>query len=71
MFRMLIVTFVFLLSGCGEETKSVDWWRNNPDEAIKKVQECKSSGADTDNCKNVKAALHRNQQQDAPIPMFK
>lgn len=68
--KYIIFGFVFLLSGCGEETKSIDWWRNNPTEAIQKIQECKSSGSDTDNCKNAKAAFQRNQQQDAPIPTF-
>ncbi|WP_340617408.1 EexN family lipoprotein [Xenorhabdus entomophaga] len=70
MFRVIIVAAALLLSACDEETKSVDWWRNHPDEAIKQSQECKTSGSDSDNCKNAKVALHRNQQQDAPIPTF-
>ncbi|EAR1644316.1 TPA: EexN family lipoprotein [Citrobacter freundii] len=68
--KYLLVVVVLLLSGCGEETKSVDWWRNHPEDAMKQADECKKSGADTENCKNVKAALFRNKQQDAPVPTF-
>lgn len=68
MLRIMMLVSLLALSGCGEETKSVDWWRNHPEDALKKADECKKSGADTDNCKNVKAALFRNKQQDAPIP---
>ncbi|EAO8023241.1 acetyltransferase [Salmonella enterica] len=68
--KYLLVVVALLLSGCGEETKSVDWWRNHPEDAMKKADECKNSGADTENCKNVKAALFRNKQQDAPVPTF-
>ncbi len=31
----------FFLAGC-EEVKSVDWWQSHPDEATKKVAECKN-----------------------------
>ncbi len=68
--KYVVITLVLLLSGCGEETKSVDWWRNHPEDAMKKADECKASGADTENCKNVKAAMFRNKQQDAPVPTF-
>lgn len=68
--KYLLVVVVLLLSGCGEETKSVDWWRNHPEDAMQKADECKKSGADTENCKNAKAALFRNKQQDAPVPTF-
>lgn len=70
MLRIVMFASLLVLSGCGEDTKSVEWWRNNPDEAIKKAQDCKTSGDDSDNCRNVKSALQRNQQQDAPIPTF-
>ncbi len=70
MMKYVVITLVLLLSGCGEETKSVDWWRNHPEDAMKKADECKASGTDTENCKNVKAAMFRNKQQDAPVPTF-
>ncbi|HEO8940812.1 TPA: EexN family lipoprotein [Escherichia coli] len=47
---------VFSLSGCIEETKSVDWWLAHPKETYKKFEECQKSGSDSDNCKNVKRA---------------
>lgn len=34
-----LVLFSIALSGCGEEIKTVDWWRNHPEEAISKVEE--------------------------------
>lgn len=46
-----LVLFSIALSGCGEEIKTVDWWRNHPEEAISKVEECKKSGDVSDNCK--------------------
>ena len=51
----------FFLAGC-EEVKSVDWWQDHPDEATKKVAECKKSGSDSDNCKNAKDGLFRYKQ---------
>ncbi|EOX5613799.1 EexN family lipoprotein [Yersinia enterocolitica] len=39
-----LVLFSIALSGCGEDIKTVDWWRNHPEEAISKVEECKKSG---------------------------
>ncbi len=58
---------VFLLSGC-EETKSVAWWTEHHDEAVKKEAECKKSGSDSQNCRNVKEANFRYQQLHAKEP---
>ncbi len=52
----LVIISVFSLSGCFEETKSVDWWLAHPKETYKKFEECQKSGSDADNCKNVKRA---------------
>lgn len=57
---------VFLLSGC-EETKSVEWWTEHHDEAVKEA-ECKKSGSDSQNCRNVKEANFRYQQLHAKEP---
>ncbi|WP_423411715.1 EexN family lipoprotein (plasmid) [Klebsiella pneumoniae] len=35
---------IFILSACGEDTKSSDWWLNHPKEATEKYKECKSQG---------------------------
>ncbi|ECZ6618590.1 EexN family lipoprotein [Salmonella enterica] len=60
---------VFLLAGC-EEIKSVDWWTEHHDEAIKKEAECKKSGSDSQNCQNVKEANFRYQQLHAKKPDY-
>lgn len=51
-----VVVSFFVLTGCQEETKSVDWWVSHPKEATEKYKECIKTGEDTDNCKNVKRA---------------
>ncbi|EBT1698552.1 hypothetical protein CIH92_25725 [Salmonella enterica] len=53
---VFLFSMVFLVAGCKEETKSVDWWTNHPKEAVDKYKECKKSGSDSGNCKNVKRA---------------
>ncbi|EHH3086471.1 TPA: EexN family lipoprotein [Salmonella enterica] len=58
---------VFLLTGC-EETKSVDWWKDHHEEAIKKEAECKKTGSDSQNCQNVKQANFEWQQLHAVEP---
>lgn len=60
----------FMLMGCGEETKSRDWWLEHIDDAKLKVEECLKSGSDTDNCKNAKEALFRHKQSNAKTPTF-
>ncbi|EAZ8023777.1 EexN family lipoprotein [Salmonella enterica] len=59
-----------ILTGC-EETKSVEWWTEHHDEAVKKEAECKKSGSDSQNCRNVKEANFRYQQLHAKEPSFK
>ncbi|EJJ8281100.1 TPA: EexN family lipoprotein [Proteus mirabilis] len=51
-----VVVSFFALTGCQEETKSVDWWTSHPKETTEKYKECMKTGEDTDNCKNVKRA---------------
>ncbi|HFX8878565.1 TPA: EexN family lipoprotein [Salmonella enterica] len=53
---VFLFSMVFLVVGCKEEIKSVDWWTNHPKEAVDKYKECKKSGSDSENCKNVKRA---------------
>ena len=42
-----------LLSGCEEEKKSAQWWFDHPKEATEKYQDCKKTGADSVNCRNI------------------
>ncbi|HGJ5865389.1 EexN family lipoprotein [Sodalis endosymbiont of Spalangia cameroni] len=68
---MVLLSFgLFVLVGCEEETKSVDWWYKNQEKAKIKVQECKDSGLDTQNCKNAKKGKFLYDQENAPIPTF-
>ena len=67
----LVIISVFSLSGCFEETKSVDWWKEHHDESLKKEIECKKTGSDSQNCRNVKEANFRYQQLHATPPSFK
>ncbi|ASK03922.1 EexN family lipoprotein (plasmid) [Citrobacter freundii] len=55
---------VFLLVGC-EETKSVEWWTEHHEAALKKEVECKKTGSDSQNCRNVKQANFEYQQLHA------
>jgi hypothetical protein len=52
---------LYLLTGC-EETKSVEWWIEHHEEALKKEVECKKTGSDSQNCQNVKQANFEYQQ---------
>lgn len=60
----------FLMTGCGEETKSTVWWSEHIEQAKEKDSECKKSGADTDNCRNAREAVFRYDQAHAPLPKF-
>ncbi|RKT89326.1 hypothetical protein BJ925_0303 [Rahnella aquatilis] len=66
----LFTGLALMLSGC-EDVKSSDWWKEHHVDAEKKVAECKTSGSDSDNCKNAKDGLFRYQQLNAPEPSFK
>ena len=68
---VLVILVAGLLSGCEEEVKSVDWWKEHPAELKEKIFECKETGEDTNNCRNAKGAAFRLRQQNAPIPTFK
>ena len=60
-----------LLSGCKEEAKSVDWYKQNPTELATVYKQCKASGEDSDNCRNAKQAHFDIQQKNAPVMQFK
>lgn len=64
----MVLVSLFALSGCGEETKSVDWWGEHSSEAQAKKVECDKSGSDSQNCKNVKQALFlKTQKESQPL----
>ncbi|MCV5331453.1 EexN family lipoprotein [Escherichia coli] len=49
---VFLLSLAFFVSGCKEETKSVDWWTNHPKESVDKYKECKKSGSDSCILKN-------------------
>lgn len=64
-----ILVSLFILTGC-EDTKSVEWWTEHHEEALKKEAECKKTGSDSQNCRNVREANFRWQQLHAVEPDF-
>jgi hypothetical protein len=70
--KLIICAFlagIFTLTGC-EETKSVEWWTEHHEDAIKKEAECHKTGSDSQNCQNVKEANFRWKQLHAVEPSF-
>lgn len=51
--RVFMVIFALFLTACSEEIKSHQWWTEHPKEATEKYLECKKTGNDTPNCRNV------------------
>lgn len=57
-----MISMLFLLTGCNEEVKTVDFYMQNPSELDKKVAECRNNpgGARLDNnCQNALEAESR------------
>ena len=56
---LLTVGFSLLVIGCiSEETKSIEFYKENPEEAEKVVIECnKKTATISENCKNAKLGL--------------
>ena len=66
---VLVMVVLVAASGC-DDTKSVDYWKEHNDEAVKKVEDCKVKGDDSVNCRNAKEAVFKNHQKDAAVPTF-
>lgn len=64
---LITVCLPLFLTGC-EETKSVEWWTEHHEDALKKEVECKKTGSDSQNCHNVKQANFEYQQLHAKHP---
>ncbi|HGJ5878705.1 MAG TPA: EexN family lipoprotein [Arsenophonus nasoniae] len=75
-FLSVLMMSVLGLVACGEETKSVDWWKEHSKEANDKYHHCIASDDESQNCKNAteavkqKEAEYNKQQLNAPIPQF-
>ncbi|EAB3660507.1 acetyltransferase [Salmonella enterica] len=68
--KFIILSTFLMLSGCGEDVKSVDWWGEHIAEAENKKIDCDKTGSDSQNCKNVKQALFLKSQKDADPVTF-
>ncbi|TCC09253.1 hypothetical protein E0L21_10575 [Kosakonia quasisacchari] len=70
--RLLILSFLSLLfaviSGCKEETKTTQWYRDHPDELKEVYEKCQKTGDASENCKNASEAHFQIQQLNAPTP---
>ena len=54
---LALVASVALLAGCEEETKTIKWYSEHPDEANAVNTKCLKSGIDSINCKNADRGL--------------
>lgn len=66
---IILSCFTVLLTAC-DKPQSVDWYKEHTNEMNKLYEKCKSSGEDTQTCKNVKEAHFQIQQKNAPITDF-
>lgn len=62
--------FIVLISGCDEEAKTTQWYRDHPDELKVVYEKCQKTGSASANCKNVNEAHYQIQQLNAPTLKF-
>ncbi|AYH27098.1 EexN family lipoprotein [Yersinia enterocolitica] len=67
---ILTLPFIVLISGCDEEAKTTQWYRDHPDELKVVYEKCQKTGSASENCKNVKEAHYQIQQLNAPTLKF-
>lgn len=69
--RLLTLSFLsllFIISGCKEEAKTTQWYKDHPDELKAVYEKCQKNGDASDNCKNANEAHYQIQQLNAPTP---
>ncbi|EOZ2733105.1 EexN family lipoprotein [Pectobacterium aroidearum] len=67
---ILTLPFIVLISGCDEEAKTTQWYRDHPDELKVVYEKCQKTGSASENCKNVNEAHYQIQQLNAPTLKF-
>lgn len=67
---ILTLPFIVLISGCDEEAKTTQWYRDHPDELKVFYEKCQKTGSASENCKNVNEAHYQIQQLNAPTLKF-
>ncbi len=51
---LALITYMALLTGCEEETKSIRWYIDNPDDTYVAYKKCLKTGSGSENCENAK-----------------
>ena len=67
---ILTLTFIAMISGCDEEAKTTQWYRDHPDELKAVYEKCQKIGSASENCKNANEAHYQIQQLNAPTLKF-
>ncbi|EJU29000.1 TPA: EexN family lipoprotein [Klebsiella michiganensis] len=67
---ILTLSFIAMISGCDEETKTTQWYRDHPDELKAVYEKCQKNGSASENCKNANEAHYQIQQLNAPALKF-
>ncbi|WP_328772691.1 MULTISPECIES: EexN family lipoprotein [Dickeya] len=62
-----VIWGAFCLTGC-DNPKSTQWYKAHPDEMNQRYQACESSGEDSQDCKNARAARFELRQEKAKVP---
>ena len=63
---ILTLSFITIISGCDEEAKTTQWYRDHPDELKTVYEKCQKTGSASENCKNANEAHYQIQQLNAP-----
>lgn len=69
-FAVVGFVFAFILTGCKEETKSVDYYMQHDEARMEKLKECHNASTDAENCRNATEAMNKLQKKNTSIPRF-
>lgn len=65
---IIVSMIVSFITGCKEEAKTTQWYREHPDELKVVYAECQKTGSASENCKHANEAHWQIQQLNAPTP---
>ncbi|MFE4110600.1 EexN family lipoprotein [Kosakonia sp. YIM B13611] len=66
-FTFSVMLGILLLTGC-DNPKSIQWYKEHPQEMNQHYISCESSGDDNQDCKNARQARFEQRQGNAKIP---
>ncbi|WP_210461814.1 EexN family lipoprotein [Pantoea ananatis] len=69
-FTIALLVLTGFISGCDDEQKTKEWYKEHPDKMNEVILKCQQTGDETLNCRNAKAAHFENQQKNAPVPQY-